>query len=432
MHRIITALAVLFFILSPALAAEKAPKPPKDLANYIAIFDLDVVGKVDKDISRPLTDSVRHEVVKSGRFKVMDRGNMDRILKEQAFQMSGTVAKEKVVEAGQMLGVGKIVIGSIGIVGRTYMISLSLVNIESGETERVEEDTCKCELDELIESVKRAANKLMSGGPAPAYVPPAPAPAPAPAPVQPRVENIPAPPVHVAAPSGITFRDTVTGIEFVLIKGGCFQMGDEDGDREEKPAHEVCVEDFYLGRYEVTQAQWKTIKSRNSSSNKKSEMNPVEDISWNDVQDFIKELNQKTNRYYRLPTEAEWEYAAREGGRREKWSGTNNESDLDAYAWHKGNAGRDSHPIGQKRQNAYGLYDMTGNVAEWVGDWYDNRYYGKSPRNNPYGPDSGSDRVFRGGSYKDSAGDLRTTKREKKSNRRSDSSIGFRLALPAR
>jgi formylglycine-generating enzyme required for sulfatase activity len=223
-------------------------------------------------------------------------------------------------------------------------------------------------------------------------------------------------------------------MEFVLIKGGCFQMGDifDDGDRAERPVHEVCVEDFYMGRYEVTQGQWKTVRGKNPSSNKKSDIHPVEDISWNDTQDFIKELNQKTNRYFRLPTEAEWEYAARSGGQREKWAGTNSENEIDSYAWNNSNSSRETHPVGQKRPNAYGLYDMTGNVWEWVGDWYEKNYYGESPRNNPNGPGRGSDRVYRGGSYKEKANDLRTTKREKKSNRRSDSTLGFRLVLSTR
>jgi formylglycine-generating enzyme required for sulfatase activity len=161
-------------------------------------------------------------------------------------------------------------------------------------------------------------------------------------------------------------------------------------------------------------------------------MHPVEDVSWNDVQDYIKELNQKTGRYYRLPTEAEWEYAARSGGQREKWAGTNNESELGNYAWNNDNSGRETHPVGQKRPNALGLYDMTGNVWEWVGDWYDNSYYKESARSNPSGPGRGGDRGYRGGSYKERSKDLRTVKREKKSNRRNDNTLGFRLALPAR
>jgi sulfatase modifying factor 1 len=441
MRSFLIAVSVLLtFTISPFAAEKtaKSGKPIKDLSNYIAIFDFDVVGKVDHDISRPLSDSVRNVIVRSGKFKVMDRGNMDRILREQAFQMTGSVLKERAVEAGQFLGVGKIAIGSIGIVGRTYFISLSLVNIESGETERVEEDTCKCELDELIESTKRVANKLIAGGPAPVVAvapppPPAPLPPPAPAPEPARVEPIPQEPVYIAPPSGVTYRDSVTGMEFVLVKGGCFQMGDEDGDREEKPVHEVCVDDFYIARYEVTQAQWKAINGRNPSKYKKSDQNPVEDLSWKDAQDFIKDLNQKSGRTFRLPTEAEWEYAARSGGRKEKWAGTNTESELGNYAWYNDNAGREEHrPVGQKRPNAFGLYDMTGNVAEWVADKYDNSYYKESPRNNPGGPDRRGDRVFRGGSYKDRAKDARTSKRDKKSDSRSDSTIGFRLALSAR
>ena len=266
----------------------------------------------------------------------------------------------------------------------------------------------------------------MTGGPVPAHAPLPPHER------QERIESMPPAPAAAVSPSGITYRDPVTGMDFILIKGGCFSMGDDDGDREERPVHEVCVDDFYLGRYEVTQGQWKAVKGRNPSSNDKSEMNPVEDLSWNDAQEFIKELNQKAGRAFRLPTEAEWEYAARSGGRKEKWSGTNNESELEAYAWFEKNSSRNTHPVGQKRPNALGLYDMTGNVWEWVGDWYDSSYYGESPKNNPSGPGRGSDRVFRGGSYEDGAKDLRTTKREKKSNRRSDDTLGFRLALPAR
>ena len=435
MQSLLTILSILVLLSAPSYAAQQSKKPVRDLTNYLAVFDLDVVGKVDHDISRPLSDSVRGEIVRSGRYKVMDRANMDRILKEQAFQMSGTVQKDKMVEAGQMLGVGKIVIGSIGIVGRTYMISLSLVNIESGETERVEEDTCKCELDELIESVKRATSKLMTGGPAPAYVaspetpsppvtitPAAPAPAPLPAPA----------PITPPAPTGVHFRESVTGMEFILIKGGCFRMGDEEGDREERPVHEVCVDDYYLARFEVTQGQWKALKGRNPSKHKNSDLDPVEDVSWNDAKDFIEELNKKSGRNFRFPTEAEWEFAAREGGRKEKWSGTNNESDTGTFGWLDGNSKGNHHPVGQKRPNAYGIYDMTGNVAEWVGDWYDRSFYEESPRSNPSGPGRGGDKVYRGGSFKDKPRDARTSKREKRSNRRGDQTIGFRLALSAR
>jgi len=434
-----TLLIILSFLItttSGAFSAERPTKPVKkarDLSSYIAIFDFDVVGNIDKDISRPLSDSVRNVIVNSGKYKVMDRANMDRILKEQAFQMTGGVQKDRAVEAGQFLGVGNIVIGSIGIVGRTYFISLSLVNIESGETERVEEDTCKCELDELIESTRRVANKLITGGPAlaPTYqpAPVSPPPPPAPAPVQ--VAPLPEEPAYVAPPKGITYRDALTGIEFILVRGGCYQMGNEDGDREERPVHQVCVGNYYIGKFEVTQAQWKAIMGKNPSRNRDSELNPVENMSWNDAQDFIRELNQRTGRNYRLPTEAEWEYAARSGGRNDRWAGTNSESELSYYAWYDDNSRRDAHQVGQKRPNGLGIYDMSGNVAEWVADTYDSDYYKNSPRVNPTGPSRDNDRVIRGGSYRDRSKDIRTTKRDRKSSSRSDNTIGFRLALTA-
>ncbi len=185
-------------------------------------------------------------------------------------------------------------------------------------------------------------------------------------------------------------------------------MGDTfgDGRSDEKPVHKVCVDDFYIGKYEVTQGQWKAIMGNNPSSFSNCGDNcPVENISWNDAQEFINKLNKKTGKNYRLPTEAEWEYAARSGGRSEKYSGGN---DIDSVAWYKKNSGSKTHPVGQKSANGLGLYDMSGNVWEWVNDWYSSSYYSKSPKNNPKGPDIGSARVLRGGSWYDDAGEART------------------------
>lgn len=135
----------------PPEAAEKKPKGPKLMDNYIAVFDIETEG-VDKKISRPLTESIRRELVMSGRYKVIDRGNMNKILGEQKLQFSGCVAGQCIVEAGQLLGVGKIITGSVNIVGKTYYLTLSLINVESGKIENVSEDECKCEVDDLIKS----------------------------------------------------------------------------------------------------------------------------------------------------------------------------------------------------------------------------------------------------------------------------------------
>jgi formylglycine-generating enzyme required for sulfatase activity len=224
-------------------------------------------------------------------------------------------------------------------------------------------------------------------------------------------------------------------IEMVRVTGGCFQMGDTfgDGDADEKPVHEVCVDDFYLGKYEVTQEQWQTVMGSNPSRFKECGSNcPVEQVSWDDVQEFISRLNQRTGRRFRLPTEAEWEYAARSGGKGEKWSATSNEGELDQYSWLVGNSGARTHPVGEKRPNGLGLYDMTGNVWEWCSDWYGENYYQGSPRYNPEGPGNGSNRVLRGGSWFDDPGFVRAAFRYGFPPPSRDSLFGFRLGLSAR
>jgi len=131
------------------------------------------------------------------------------------------------------------------------------------------------------------------------------------------------------------FKDPLTGMEFVGVKGGCYAMGDTfgDGNSDEKPVHRVCLSDFYVGKYEVTQGQREKVMGNNPSSFKGGDNYPVENVSWYDVQEFISRLNRKTSMKYRLPTEAEWEYAARSGGKQEKWAGTSRESDIDDFAW---------------------------------------------------------------------------------------------------
>lgn len=220
----------------------------------------------------------------------------------------------------------------------------------------------------------------------------------------------------------------------VFVKGGCFEMGDTSGDGEsyEKPAHAVCVADFYMGEAELTQAEWQDIMGNNPSYFKDCDTCPVENVSWNDIQEYIKRLNEKTGKNYRLPTEAEWEYAAKSGGKKEKWAGTSVESELGEYAWYGGNSEKKTHSVKQKKANGLGLYDMSGNVWEWISDWYDARYYETSPKNNPNGPSGGSEHVLRGGSWLDNPKRFRLTSRNWHYPVYRDNHFGFRLASSAR
>jgi formylglycine-generating enzyme required for sulfatase activity len=223
------------------------------------------------------------------------------------------------------------------------------------------------------------------------------------------------------------------GMKFVLIPAGEFLMGSPDADGEtddrEKPQHKVIISrPFYLGKYEVTQTQWKAVMGNNPSEFK-GQSNPVENVSWDDVQEFIKKLNQKEGgNKYRLPTEAEWEYAAR-AGTPGKYSFGDDAGALGRYAWYGDNSGDTTHPVGQKEPNGWGLYDMHGNVWEWVQDWYGEKYYAASPDTDPRGPSSGSDRVDRGGSWSLSARYCRSAARYGNAPGNRGDGLGFRLAF---
>ena len=189
----------------------------------------------------------------------------------------------------------------------------------------------------------------------------------------------------------------------VYVEGGTFTMGataeqEDDFCDSEKPTHQVTLSSFYIGKFEVTQAEWQAVMGTNPSSVKGDNL-PVECVSWDDCQEFIRKLNELTGKQFRLPTEAEWEYAARGGNKsnRTKYAGG---SDIDNVGWYDGNSNSTTHPVGQKRANELGLYDMTGNVREWCQDWYDD--YSSASQTNPQGSAGGS-RVLRGGSWSDDA-----------------------------
>lgn len=222
-----------------------------------------------------------------------------------------------------------------------------------------------------------------------------------------------------------SYDDPYVG-RMVLVKGGTFQMGDANGGSDEKPVHSVSLNNFYLGKTEVTQAQWQAVMGSNPSSFNNCDQCPVESVSWDDAQEFIKKLNAKTGKTYRLPTEAEWEYAAR-GGKSATYTYAGSNT-VDEVAWYSSNSGYKTHPVGEKKANELGLYDMSGNVWEWCQDWYADDYYAKSPSSNPPGPTTGSLRVIRGGSWNVNPAYLRVAFRGYGTPDRRDDGIGFRLA----
>ncbi|MEM6699370.1 MAG: SUMF1/EgtB/PvdO family nonheme iron enzyme [Bacteroidota bacterium] len=218
----------------------------------------------------------------------------------------------------------------------------------------------------------------------------------------------------------------------VSIPSGTFTMGctseqGNDCDDDEKPTRQVSISGFKMGKYEVTQEEWRAVMGSDPPDLrfKGCDRCPVESVSWNDAQDFIKKLNQMTGQRYRLPSEAEWEYAAR-GGQSYKYAGSN---DINEVAWYSGNSNDKTHELGGKKKNGYGLYDMSGNVYEWCQDSWHSSYEGGPSTGKAWESSSGSSRVHRGGSWSSSAGSCRV------SNRGSDSpddrgyDLGFRLVL---
>jgi formylglycine-generating enzyme required for sulfatase activity len=220
-------------------------------------------------------------------------------------------------------------------------------------------------------------------------------------------------------------------VEMVFVEGGTFTMGCTSEQKDdcydwEKPAHRVTLNSYYMGKYEVTQAQWKAVMGENNNPSflKRDDL-PVTNITWEEAQVFIRKLNEKMGKNYRLPTEAEWEYAARGGTQSQnyKYSGSNN---VDLVAWYEENSGDKPHPVGTKSPNELDIYDMSGNVWEWCSDWYDD-YRGTS-QTNPQGPSSGSYRVARGGGWYYDAKGVRVSIRSDNTPDDRYDHLGFRLA----
>ena len=248
--------------------------------------------------------------------------------------------------------------------------------------------------------------------------------------------------VELRYASSVTFEDNartrpgedlqVGDYWFVWVPPGRFRMGSPDieADRyEDELAHVVTISrGFWLGKFEVTQRQWREIMGGNPSRFAGCDSCPVENVSPADCVNFIGELSTLSQKTYRLPTEAEWEYAAR-AGTQSAWASGNDAAQLDGFAWYSGNSERKTHPVGEKRPNAWGLYDMHGNVREWCADWY--QAYSAERQIDPRGPDWGNRHVTRGGGWTSSPADCRSARREtyQEGYFQPKDDIGLRLVL---
>ena len=236
-----------------------------------------------------------------------------------------------------------------------------------------------------------------------------------------------------AAPGSVDTLTNSIGIRFTLCRAGAFMMGDSSGIQYEKPTHKVVItKPFYIGDCEVTVGDWKQVIG-DAPNPFSDDDQPVEGVSWKEAEDFCKKLTAQpaemaAGRIYRLPTEAEWEYACRAGSTN-RYSFGDEESRLREFAWFDHNSGLDSNPVGLKQPNAWGLYDMHGNVSEWVNDGFDSGYYAKSPGSDPQGPVGSVDRVIRGGNYASSARSCRSGCRSWAAPSSQVKHVGFRVVM---
>ena len=390
-------------------------------AQTTSIAVIDFAGNnVPSADAKALTDRLRLELFLTGKFVVLEREKMDAILKEQKFQLTGCTSDACAVEVGQLLVVEQMVAGSVSKVGQTYSVTARLIDVEKGNLISGGMCDLKGDIGDVMTCLGTVAAQLAGNQSVTSTKP---------ASESPRTDGLP---------------------EMVFIKGGTFRMGSNEGEDDEKPVHPVTVSDFWLGKYEVSVAEFEKFISETGyqtdaekddgsyflmgsklekkagvnwrcdaqgNVRKSSELNhPVIHVSWNDAVAYCDWLSKKTGQNYRLPTEAEWEYAARSGGKNYKHAWGNfgpegrkggniaDESLKRIYSnWTIWEGYDDGYvytaPVGSYEPNELGLYDMTGNVWEWCQDWYDGKYYKNSPQFDPKGPSSGTFRVLRGGSW---------------------------------
>jgi formylglycine-generating enzyme required for sulfatase activity len=357
------------------------------------------VTQIEKEI---ILAALEEAITNIPGYRAFTRLDVNQIAKELSFQRSGMVDDEQRKRIGAMSGASLICISQL-TAGTNILIKSSLVDVETGEIVHTANQLMEKDEIAIYQGcaglvTKMFGNSSGSGGSSASG------------------NNRVSTQRHLAEP------------EMVFVQGGTFWMGctSEQGscENDENPVHEVTVSSFYMGKYEVTQAQWEALMGSNPSHFKGGNL-PVGNVNWNDVQMFIERLNAATGKQYRLPTEAEWEYAAR-GGNKSKGNQYSGSSFVKNAAWMATNSDNATHPAGTKMANKLGIYDMSGNVWEWCYDWYG--YYSASTQNNPTGASSGSLRVRRGGCWDDAAGYCRVANRSSFSPSFSNDFLGFRLA----
>ena len=398
----------------------------------VAILEtVDKMGNVPYGVLLQVRSSLTYAISSNAGYEGYDRVDMAAITGEQNFQRTGMVSDEQIKRLGEMTGAAYVLIAEAAIYDdQNIIIAAKILDVETGgvmsstppavapkDPTKMAEACIRC-------SQTLVGSKMPTRTTITTYSQTGYASQPAPAANQ-------------------DFTETAWGVnmKMIWVEGGDFLMGctSEQGNCEsdEQNVRRVTVDGFYIGMLEVTQSQWEKVvgtsiyqqksKAGGSSTPGVGPDYPMYYVSWDEAMEFCRLLSNKTGRTYTLPTEAQWEYAARGGNKNEgaKYAGSNM---IDAVAWYTDNSGSSTHIVGSKRANALGIYDMSGNVWEWCKDWYASSYVSYDT-NNPVGPSSGSGRVYRGGSWYSSASNCRVAYRGSSSPGARYYNLGFRVVL---
>ena len=406
-----------------------------DVKKVAILETVDKMGNVPYGVLLQVRSSLTYAISSNAGYEGYDRVDMAAITGEQNFQRTGMVSDEQIKRLGEMTGAAYVLIAEAALYDdQNIIIAAKILDVETGGVmSSTPPAVAPKDPMKMAEACIKCSQTLVGGK----------------MPTRTTTTTTDSQTGYASQPAPAAnqdFTETAWGInmKMIWVEGGDFLMGctsEQGGDcgSDEQNVRRVTVDGFYIGMLEVTQSQWEKVvgtsiyqqwtKAGNSGSPTRGvgPDYPVYCVSWDEAMEFCRLLSNKTGRTYTLPTEAQWEYAARGGNKNEsaKYAGSNM---IDAVAWYTDNSGGSTHIVGSKRANALGIYDMSGNVWEWCKDWYASSYVSYDT-NNPTGPSSGSNRVIRGGGWLHSASRCRVAYRGSDSPGNRYGNLGFRVVL---
>lgn len=411
-----------FVFLIGSIASLSYPCCAQSGEKRVAILNVvDRTGTLEYGVKLLVRGYMTDAVTNNPGYEGYDRVDISAIMNEQEFQRTGMVSDEQIKELGKMTGADYVLLLEMAKLDADNLVFTSkILEVESGHIFRSGTMSGRNSQSEHEVTCQKLANKLLGGS----------------------TGSYSRPNVYSQPRGGQDYVENMWGLnmKMVWVEGGSFIMGctgeqGGDCDNDEKNTRRVSLTGYYIGMTEVTQGQWEKVMGTSvyQQRSKAGANNvygvgpdyPMYYVSWEEAMAFCEELSRQTGKKYRLPTEAQWEYAARGGNRNDgtKYSGSYS---IDAVAWYTGNSSNSTHIVGSKRPNGLGLYDMSGNVWEWCRDWYADSYIGYQT-DNPQGPSGGSGRVNRGGGWGGSAAGCRVSLRDYNGPGYRDSGLGFRV-----